>query len=155
MDFSTVLRPQIINLDMDATNKEDALQQLSELLLKDGAILSKQDYIESVYQREKEGPTGMGNSIAIPHGKSDCIVKTSVAFARLKNPIGWETLDGAPVKMVFLFAVPDNNRNIDHLKLLSQLAATLAHDETMKLLNTAGTPAKVIEILTLQGTATN
>ncbi|MBP3041736.1 PTS sugar transporter subunit IIA [Bacillaceae bacterium Marseille-Q3522] len=153
MDFSNIIRPQIINLNMKAINKDDALQQLADLFLKDGVINSKQDYINAVYEREKEGPTGMGNFVAIPHGKSDCIVKTSVAFARLKNPIEWETLDGAPVKLIFLFAVPNNNRNIDHLKVLSQLAATLAYEETLEQLKKADTPRKVIDILSFQATS--
>lgn len=150
MDFYSIMRPEIIELDMDAADKDDVLHKLADLFVKDGTILSTEAYLNDVYEREKEGATGMGNFIAIPHGKSDSVVKTSVAFARLKKPIQWETLDGNPVKMIFLFAVPNKNRNMNHLRILSQLASILAHDETMALLTQAKTSDEVIDIFTLQ-----
>lgn len=150
MDFYSIMRPEIIELDMDAADKDDVLHKLADLFVKDGTILSTEAYLNDVYEREKEGVTGMGNFIAIPHGKSDSVVKTSVAFARLKKPIQWETLDGNPVKMIFLFAVPNKNRNMNHLRILSQLASILAHDETMALLTQAKTSDEVIDIFTLQ-----
>lgn len=146
MDFTEVLRESIMDLGMDAKNKEDAIGQLSELLYKDGAISSKDGYINDVFLREKEGPTGIGNYIAIPHGKSSAVQKISVAFAKLNNPIEWETLDGNPVKLIFLFAVPDKNSNRDHLKLLSQLAAVLAYEESQQALIDAKEPKEVVNI---------
>ncbi|MDF2874424.1 MAG: putative IIA-like nitrogen-regulatory protein PtsN [Sporomusa sp.] len=146
MEFSEVLRPEIIDLAMNAASKQDALEKLSELLLADGAISSRISYLQDVHGREAEGPTGIGNFIAIPHGKSSSVLKTSVALARLQNPIGWETLDGNPVKIIFLFAVPEDNGSDEHLRLLSQLAAVLAHDDSQQRILAAKDHRQVLEI---------
>lgn len=146
MELTEVLRKEIMDLHMDARNKADVLEQLSELLLKDGAISSKETYIDDVLMREKEGPTGLGNYIAIPHGKSKAVKKISVAFAKLNNPVEWESLDGKPVKIVFLFAVPDVNSDKEHLKLLSQLAAVLAYEDSQQLLLQSSKPDEVINV---------
>lgn len=146
MELTEVLREQIMDIHMEAKDKAEVLDKLSGLLLKDGAISSKEVYINDVLLREKEGPTGLGNYIAIPHGKSSTVKKTSVAFAKLKNPVEWETLDGNPVKIIFLFAVPDQNSNKDHLKLLSQLASVLAYDDSQQALLEAESPAEVVQI---------
>lgn len=146
MEFSEVLREPIMNLSLDAKDKKDAIDKMAELLYKDGAISSKKEYIDDVFFRETEGPTGIGNYIAIPHGKSGAVEKTSVAFAKLNNPIEWETLDGNPVKLIFLFAVPNKNSDRDHLKLLSQLAAVLAYEESQKALLDAKDPQEVVRI---------
>ena len=147
MEFDKVMRPQIINLELDAKTKEEALDKLSDMLLKDEAIASKDAYLKDVYLREKLGPTGIGNYIAIPHGKSESVIKTSVAFAKLVNPIQWETLDGEPVKLIFLFAVPAANEDNLHLQLLSQLAAVLAYDESQEQLLNAKSAEEVLQII--------
>jgi fructose PTS system EIIA component len=146
MDFTEVLRPQIINLYMEAGDKKEVIDKLSDLLISDEAITSKEVYINDVMLRETEGPTGIGSYIAIPHGKSSSVVKISVAMARLKEPIEWETLDDEPVRIVFLFAVPDKDPSNQHLKLLSKLAAVLAHSDSQQLLLEAETVEEVIHI---------
>ena len=93
---------------------------------------------KDIYYRESLGVTGIGNYIAIPHGKSDSVTNVGIAIARLNHEIKWETLDGKGVKFVFLFAVSNNNdyaRN--HMMLLADIAGKLGNDELVeKLLNT-------------------
>ncbi len=153
MDFVEVLRPAIVDLQMEANDKQEVITKLAELLFADGAILSREEYINDVNEREQEGPTGIGNFVAIPHGKSDSVVKISVAMAKLQSPIPWETLDGNPVKIVFLFAVPKQNSSNDHLKLLSQLAAVLAHDDSIQLLLEVRNPEDIFEVFKSQKTS--
>jgi fructose PTS system EIIA component len=153
MDFVEVLRPAIVDLEMEANDKQEVITKLAELLFADGAILSREEYINDVNEREQEGPTGIGNFVAIPHGKSDSVVKISVAMAKLQSPIPWETLDGNPVKIVFLFAVPKQNSSNEHLKLLSQLAAVLAHDDSIQLLLEVKNPEDIFEVFKSQKTS--
>ncbi|HBE77640.1 MAG TPA: PTS fructose transporter subunit IIA [Firmicutes bacterium] len=153
MDFVEVLRPAIVDLQMEANHKQEVITKLAELLFADGAILSREEYINDVNEREQEGPTGIGNFVAIPHGKSDSVVKISVAMAKLQSPIPWETLDGNPVKIVFLFAVPKQNSSNEHLKLLSQLAAVLAHDDSIQLLLEVQNPEDIFEVFKSQKTS--
>lgn len=153
MDLIEVLRPAIVDLQMNADNKQEVIGKLSRLLWADGAILSQEDYVKDVNEREQQGPTGIGNFVAIPHGKSDSVVRTSVAMAKLKKAVSWETLDGNPVKIVFLFAVPNQNNSNEHLKLLSQLAAVLAHEDATQLLLEASDPGEIIEIFKAKKTS--
>lgn len=153
MDFVEVLRPAIVDLEMEAKDKQEVITKLAELLFADGAIVSREEYINDVNEREQEGPTGIGNFVAIPHGKSDSVVKISVAMAKLQSPIPWETLDGDPVKIVFLFAVPKQNSSNEHLKLLSQLAAVLAHDDSIQLLLEVQNPEDIFEVFKSQKTS--
>lgn len=146
MDLNEVFRPACIDLEMDAKNKEEVLSNLADLLLKDKAITSTKEYLKAVYKREAEAPTGIGNLIAIPHGKSSCILKTSVAYARLKKSIQWESCDNSPVKYVFLLAVPEENRNVNQIKLLSHIARILAQDDILGKLEKLNTVKEVIEL---------
>jgi len=147
MDFTQVLREEIMDLQMEAKDKDEALRKLVDLLEKAGAIESCEGFLKDVMERESEGPTGIGNYIAIPHGKSKYVKQTSVALAKLKEPISWETLDGKPVKIIFLFAVPNNDEtNHNHLKLLSQLAGILSYDEAQEKLLSVQDKGQVINI---------
>lgn len=146
MELIEVLRPSIVDLQMSASDKQEVIGKLSRLLWADGAISSQEQYIYDVNEREREGPTGIGNFVAIPHGKSDSVVKTSVAMAKLQQAVPWETLDGNPVKIVFLFAVPNQPKSNEHLKLLSQLAAVLAHDDATRRLLEANSTDEILQI---------
>lgn len=147
MDFTQVLKENTMDLNMQAKNKDEALGKLMDLLDNAGVIKSKEGFLKDVMAREAEGSTGIGNFIAIPHGKSEHVEKISVAFGKLTAPIPWETLDGKPVKVIFLFAVPnDDNTNQNHLKLLSQLATTLAHEESQEQLLAAKDKEEVFNI---------
>lgn len=146
MDLREVFRSTCMDLEMDAANKAEVLSRLADLLLEDSAISSKEQYLKAVYEREVLAPTGIGNFIAIPHGQASCILKTSVAYARLKKSIEWESLDDNPVKVVFLLAVPEENRNIEHLKLLSHIAQILAKDGILEKLEKIDSVQDVIEL---------
>lgn len=132
-----IINENLINLDLRAHTKEEAIDELAESLAREGNITNKDEFIRDVYLREEEGQTGIGNHIAIPHGKSDGVKVTSIAIGRTKNDLEWETLDGLPVNLVILFAVRNVDKTTVHLKLLSEVAMALADDETLdKLLQT-------------------
>lgn len=93
MDLSKVVNEELVSLDMNTYTKEDMLKQLSNKLFEKGCIDDVDHFMKDVYLREEEGQTGLGNSIAIPHGKSSAVVKTSIAIGKSQNDLEWESLD--------------------------------------------------------------
>jgi PTS system fructose-specific IIA component len=146
MDISTMIDPKIIKTNMDAESKEEALQQLSQLLYTNDYLSDQEAFLKDVYEREAIGQTGIGNYIAIPHGKSSHVKKIGVAIGVLNKEIPWETLDGKGVKGIILFAVGDDNEGAQqHLKLLSLFARKLGNDEVTATLLKAKDAQQVVE----------
>lgn len=146
MLVADVLNRNAIVLDLAAPDKAGAFDGLADRLLADGSITSKADFIADVYAREAEGKTGIGGGVAIPHGKSLAVSRTCVAVARLKDPIAWETLDGEPVNIIILFAVSLDDKGVSFVKLMSQVARKLAHDETSANLMQARTVDDIVAV---------
>ena len=135
MAVKDILDKKVIDLDMAAGDKESSIRYLSGLLYDAGYITDIDGYVKDVFVRESEGITGIGNHVAIPHGKSDFVKKVGIAIGRTKEMIPWESYDEEPVHYIFLFAVPSDNENaMVHLKLLSELAGKLGNEQTMKKL---------------------
>lgn len=146
MEILTVIDPKIVKTNMAAKDKDDALQQLTQLLLEEGYISDQPAFMKDVYAREAVGQTGIGNYIAIPHGKSAYVKEIGVAIGILNDEIEWESLDGNGVKGIILFAVGDDIEGAQkHLKLLSLFARKLGNDEVTQALLQADTTEKVIE----------
>ncbi|KRF65476.1 fructose PTS transporter subunit IIA [Peribacillus sp. FSL K6-1552] len=146
MDITKIINEKLIDLNLKAKTKDEAIWELAELLEKDGALSSKEEFIKDVYLREAEGQTGLENHIAIPHGKSAAVLKTSLAIGRTENAIEWETLDGKPVHCIILFSVRLVDQNTTHIKLLSQVASTLADEEIIERLLTEQEPANIMNL---------
>lgn len=135
MAVKAILDKEVIDLDMVAEDKESAIRFLSDLLYKAGYVSDIDGFVKDVFVRESEGITGIGNHVAIPHGKSDFVKKVGIAIGKTKNMITWESYDEQPVHYIFLFAVPSDNENATvHLKLLSELAGKLGNEQTMEKL---------------------
>lgn len=100
-----MLNVKNIKLNMTARTKEEVIEELTDLLIQDGAVTNKEDFIRDVWLREELGSTGFENHIAIPHGKSSGVSRTALAIGRTQHAIPWETMDGSDVRCVILFAV--------------------------------------------------
>ena len=148
MKLRDVLDEKIIRIGMQAADKDDALHKMAGLLLENGYIDDAEGFVEDVYLREKEGVTGIGQGIAIPHGKSPSAKKLGVAIASLSSPIAWETLDEKPVDTIFLFCVScDSNFERNHMLLLSKVAARLADEELLEQIKGVTSGKEMIELL--------
>lgn len=145
MNMSEFLSPNLIELDLKAHTKKEAIYKLCEKLLDEGCITDVDKFVADVYEREEEGETGIGQGIAIPHGKSENVLKTSLAIGRT-DTIDWEGEEHQDVSIIILFAVRLVDNTSVHLKLLSQVASKLGHDESLELLKTAGKPEDIINI---------
>ena len=128
IDLSKIISKDLLIVDSVSKSKQEVLLELAKLLEKKEYITNAVNFLDDVYLRESEGITGIGNGIAIPHGKSKAVKKTTVAIAVLKNEINWETLDEKGVKVVILFAVQDTDATTTHILLLQQVAILLAND---------------------------
>ena len=147
MDTTKILNENLIQLNMKARTKDEAIQELTKCLYKEGNVSDPVAFTKDVYIRESEGKTGLGNHIAIPHGKSDAVQVTSIAFGRTENELVWETPDDEPVQVVILFAVRNADKTTLHLKLLSQVAMALADDDTLAKLLVTKDKREVIQLL--------
>ncbi|WP_294097078.1 PTS sugar transporter subunit IIA [uncultured Cetobacterium sp.] len=142
-----ILKEENIHLNIESKNKEDIINILANSLERTGDLINKSIFINDIYERETQGLTGLENGLAIPHGKSFGVKNTSLAVARLNNPIEWETLDGEPVDLIVLFAVTLEDKNDVHIKILSKVAGNLAEDENVKNLKKVQTKDEIINIL--------
>lgn len=126
-----IINTNLVNLDLDSYTKVDAIKELSKLIDDEGRLTDYDIYVKSVLDREETFTTGIGMEVAIPHGKSEVVKTATIAFGKNENGIEWESMDGKPVKMVFLLAVPSGNGGDDnqHLKILAALSRKLMHDE--------------------------
>lgn len=146
MNVAEVLKKEQIVLALDAADKTEALTKLTELLWENGKLSDKDAFLTDVLNREKISTTGIGNGIAIPHGKSASVRETTVAIGRLSKKVEWESVDDEPVELVVLLAVNDADKTGVHVRLLSGMARKLASAETCKRLLDAKTAEELIQI---------
>ncbi|MGL5973541.1 MAG: PTS sugar transporter subunit IIA [Oscillospiraceae bacterium] len=138
-----------MDLDLKATEKFSAISHLAALAA--DRLINLDNYIEDVKSRESLSTTGIGDGIAIPHAKSKWVKTPTVIVGKSKGGIEWESLDDNPVKIVFLLAIPDEDKN-DHLKILQTLSISLMDDEFKKELDNV-TEKSVLEKLLLDITS--
>ncbi|MCI8123136.1 PTS sugar transporter subunit IIA [Klebsiella pneumoniae] len=146
MDISTVLNVKNIKLNMTARTKEEVIEELTDLLIQDGAVTNKEDFIRDVWLREELGSTGFENHIAIPHGKSSGVSRNALAIGRTQHAIPWETMDGSDVRCVILFAVCLVDQNATHIRLLAQVSGSLADEDIIAKLLVESDPHKIIAL---------
>lgn len=138
MALEDILDQRVIDLNMKARNKEEVIYHLGKLLKRAGYIDDLNGYLEDVYIREREGITGIGNNVAIPHGKSDFVKRVGIAVGKTEQMIEWESYDEEPSNLFFLFAVPSNGEGAkEHLRLISELAGKLGNGITLEKLKAA------------------
>lgn len=147
LDISKVITEDLIDLNLKATTKMEVIEELTHLLYLNHCIDSEEGFIKDVLYRENEGVTGLEKGIAIPHGKSESVIKTSLVIGRTKQPVEWESLDGEPIQVIFLFAVKTSDATTVHIKLLQKVATLLADDEVLQGFQKVETKQEVIHLL--------
>jgi len=145
MKISEILSENIISVDMDAADKNDAINKVIDLANNSGKILDLEKVRTCVFEREKLVSTGVGKGFAIPHGKTDAISDITASFAVLKNEIDFDSIDLEPVKFVFLLVGKENLLNA-HIKLLSRISRLMNKDDFRQRIAAAKSSAEVLEI---------
>jgi nitrogen PTS system EIIA component len=148
MDLSDLVTQKSIMPALKAASKKQLLQMLSEKAAQITG-LTERDVFDTIMQREKLGSTGVGNGIAIPHGKLKNIKNITGIFARLETPVDFEALDDEPVDLVFMLLAPES-AGADHLKALSRIARILREADMVKKLRGTKDAAALFAFLTEQ-----
>ena len=143
MKITDLLNKNAIQLNGTFKNKEEVIDKLIELMTTNGNITDKEKYKKVVLKREEDGTTGIGDGIAIPHGKTDAVTKPGLSAIIVPNGVEFNALDGKPAKILFLIAAPDTKDNV-HLDVLSRLSTLLMDTEFRKALLNAKTPEEFL-----------
>lgn len=146
MRITDLLDARSILLDASPKSKNEALDQIVDLMVKSEKINDKEAYRKQVYAREEESTTGIGEGIAIPHGKCDAVTKPGLAAMVVKDGVDFDSLDGEPVTLMFLIAAPNTEDNI-HLDVLSKLSVLLMNEEFTESLRNAKTVEEFMNII--------
>lgn len=146
MRITDLLDKRSISLTAAPKSKEEALNEAIALMAESGKINDTEGYRRQVFAREEESTTGVGEGIAIPHGKCAAVNRPGLAAMVIKDGVDFESLDGEPVTLLFLIAAPDTKDNI-HLDVLSKLSMMLMDEEFTKNLRNASTAEEFLEII--------
>ena len=146
MKITDLLSKDAIKLNGIANSKQDAINKLVDLMAKNGNLTNKEKYTQVVLKREEEGSTGIGEGIAIPHGKTDAVSKPGLSAMVINDGVEFDSLDGQPAKLLFLIAAPNTKDNV-HLDVLSRLSTLLMDTEFRKSLMEAKTPEEFLRCI--------
>ncbi|MCS8594998.1 PTS fructose transporter subunit IIC [Leuconostoc citreum] len=154
MKISELLVPEVMILDLKAKTKQAAFEEMINRLYEAGRITDKKVFLEGILARESQTTTGLGDGIAMPHAKNSAVKMPTVAFARSTAGVDYQAMDGQPVHLLFMIAVPANANNT-HLEALASLSRYLLQDGFMNKLKQATTPDDVVNLFTTQEMAPN
>ena len=143
MKITDLLSEEAIQINGVANSKNEVIDKMVDLMTKNGNINDKEKYKQAVLKREEEGTTGIGEGIAIPHGKSDAVSKPGLSAMVVPNGVEFNSLDGQPVKLLFLIAAPNTKDNV-HLDVLSRLSTLLMDIEFRSALLNAKSPKEFL-----------
>lgn len=146
MRITDLLDKKSISLNAAPKSKKEALDILVDLMVKRGNINDVEGYRRLVYAREEESTTGIGEGIAIPHGKGAAVDKPGLAAMVVKGGVDFESLDDEPATLLFLIAAPNTEDNV-HLDVLSKLSMMMMDSEFTKNLRNAASPEEFLQII--------
>ncbi|WP_182185861.1 fructose PTS transporter subunit IIA [Pectinatus frisingensis] len=143
--MNNLITDKMIMLDQSLKTKDEVIRTLAQKINNVGRLNDICKYIEAVKKREADFPTSMGFCVAIPHGKSDAVKTSSLAFLRLNEMVKWSEEEN--VKYIFMIAVPSENSDDEHLKILAALSRHLMHEDFRKKLMTIQNAHELVDII--------
>ena len=146
MKITDLLTKDSISIGISLQNKSDAIDTAVGLMNNLNNLKDLEEFKRQVYIREEKGSTGVGEGVAIPHGKSSVVTKPGLAAMTIPDGVEFESLDGNPVNLLFLIAAPDNDSNV-HLEILATLSKLLMDDKFIKSLVEAKSKEEFLEII--------
>jgi fructose-specific phosphotransferase system IIA component len=146
MILTQILQPACVKAPLEGSDKDTVITELVDLLAENGFLLDRDVVLEAVLLREQTRSTGIGSGIAIPHGKCNGVKELVMAIGITAEPIGFESIDKRPVKIVVLLASP-SDRTGPHIQALARISRLML-DETFKTrLENAASPEEVYELI--------
>jgi fructose-specific phosphotransferase system IIA component len=152
MRLSEILKPQNIRLALAAQNKTDAIKEIVDLLASNGEINDPAKVLEAVLERESTRTTGIGNGLAIPHGKCTGTDHLTMALGKAATPIDFQAIDGRPVTWIWLLTSPPDKTG-PHIHALARISRLMTIDKFRQGLATATTAEQVHQIIEQQEAA--
>ncbi len=146
MKLSDILDVNNIIIALKARNKNTAIEELAGAIVESCPSLKKDELIKILLERERLGSTGIGDGVAIPHGKVPGIRDPVISFGRSEKGLDFDSIDGQPVHLFFLLVAPEDSANI-HLKALAKIAKILRNNSFRKQLLEATTREEIYKII--------
>jgi fructose-specific phosphotransferase system IIA component len=155
MNIESVINTELINLNLTAETKIQAINSLIDLLYKADRISDKGQFLQEVLDREETESTDLGFGIAIPHGRCNAVIEPSVAIGKLKIPVAWNESDESqenPVHAIFLMASSPDDKGVSHMEIIAKIATLLIDDNFVAFFKDNQSEAKLLKnIKTLLG----
>ncbi|HEY3252284.1 MAG TPA: PTS sugar transporter subunit IIA [Ignavibacteria bacterium] len=145
MKISDILSPDVVEVNLEVADKDDAIRKIIEISARSGKIIDINKVTDTIFERERLVSTGVGKGFAIPHGKTDAISDIVAAFIITKNPIDFDSIDGEPVRFIFLLIGKETLLNT-HIKLLSRISRLMNKEEFRDRLLDATNKEEVLNI---------
>lgn len=145
MQIKDILSPESMIMDLQATTKDEAINEMADLEVATGIVNNKEKFVESIWAREKESTTGIGGGIAMPHARNEYINKARVLFAKSEKGVDYDSLDQQPVHLFFMITAPAGADNT-HLQALAKLSSLLINPDLVEKLKAAKTADEVIDL---------
>jgi mannitol/fructose-specific phosphotransferase system IIA component (Ntr-type) len=152
MRLTEILKPQNIKVPLEAKVKTDAIGELVNLLAANGELTDPKKVLDAVLEREATRTTGIGNGLAIPHGKCTGTDHLVMAIGRPATPIDFQAIDGRPVGLIWLLSSPPDKTG-PHIHALARITRFMTVDRVRHGLTTAKTPEEIFEIIVQQEAA--
>lgn len=146
MKLVDILSPQAISVDLKATGKKAALEELCQLISATGKLADPKQMVDVLMERESLGSTGIGQGVAIPHGKTPAVGEQVAALGISRRGLDFEALDGEPVYIVFLLIAPADAAG-NHLKALAKISRLLKDKFFRQALRDTKSPDEVLKII--------
>lgn len=147
MRLTDILTESRIELHLTADGKDEVIERLVDLVADGMPEKGRASILGSVKAREQLMSTGVGNGVAIPHGKTNAVESLIAAFGRCEEPVDYDALDGQPVTLVFLLVGPEDAAG-PHIKALSRISRLLSYEDFRARLSNVDDPSEVMEAIT-------
>jgi len=149
MRLTDILKPENIKLPLTAKNKTEAIRELVEVLGASGEATDTKKVLDAVLERESTRTTGIGNGLAIPHGKCSGVGHLVMAIGRPATPIDFQAIDGRPVTLIWLLASPPDQTG-PHIHALARISRLMTIERFRQALVAAQTPKELYDAIVQQ-----
>lgn len=147
MEVGEIIQEKTILLNFNVATKEEFFKEISSYLKKNKIIENSEEFQKALKMREEVSNTGFGEGLAVPHGKSETVLTTSVAYIRLKSPIEWNSFDGEPVQNIFLFAINSKDSSDKYIDALASLSRKLMDEDFITIIKNSNSSEKILKVI--------
>lgn len=146
MLLTDILTPDRIKIPLESTQKEAVLAEMVDMLVAAGEVTLRDKVLQAVIEREKTRTTGIGNGLALPHGKSAGVRELTIAIGKPAVPIDFQSIDGKPVSMLFLLVSPPDKTG-PHIQALAHISRLVSLDANRNKLMAASSPQEMFDLI--------